>query len=87
MSPEDQELFNFDLHQLHLQGYYEGYCRGIKQFILKDDMSKMPQARKQIARSVYHGTERHVHTYIFLLLQTKKFHSMETLSQVILVIY
>ena len=52
MSPEDQELFNFDLHQLDLQGYFEGYCRGIKQFILKDDMSKMPQARKQITRSV-----------------------------------
>ena len=52
MSPEDQELFNFDLHQIHLQGYYESYCKGIKQFILKDDMSKMSQARKQITRSV-----------------------------------
>ncbi|XP_065909692.1 fatty acyl-CoA reductase 1-like [Dysidea avara] len=50
MSPEDQELFNFNLHQVHLQSYFEGYCRGIKEFILKDDMTKIPQHRKQITR-------------------------------------
>jgi fatty acyl-CoA reductase len=47
LSPEDQELFYFDLTQLQWQKYLADYMAGMRYFLLKEDTSTIPAARKR----------------------------------------
>jgi len=47
LSPEDQELFYFDLTQLQWQQYLADYMAGMRYFLLKEDTSTIPEARKR----------------------------------------
>ena len=47
LSSKDQELFYFDLTQLQWQQYLADYMAGTRYFLLKDDTSTIPAARKR----------------------------------------
>jgi fatty acyl-CoA reductase len=47
LSPEDRELFYFDLTQLEWQQYLADYMGGVRRFLLKEDTSTLPAARKR----------------------------------------
>ncbi|KAG8306270.1 hypothetical protein J6590_050641 [Homalodisca vitripennis] len=44
LSPSDQKLFNFDMKQLDWDKFFYNYIRGLRVYLLKDDMSTLPQA-------------------------------------------
>ena len=44
--------FDFDVRQIHWPTYLENYCMGTKRFALKEDIAKMPEARRNVQRSV-----------------------------------
>ena len=50
MSPADRQTFEFDVRQLNWRAYFETYIQGIRQWVLKDDPSTIPQARKILIR-------------------------------------
>ncbi|XP_046643602.1 putative fatty acyl-CoA reductase CG5065 [Daphnia pulicaria] len=50
MSTADRKIFDFDVRQLNWRSYFETYVQGIRLFILKDDPSTLPQARKTLVR-------------------------------------
>lgn len=47
LSPEDKELFYFDLTQLNWKEYLKAYVAGIRLFLLKENESTLPMARKR----------------------------------------
>uniref|UniRef100_A0A669B080 Fatty acyl-CoA reductase n=1 Tax=Oreochromis niloticus TaxID=8128 RepID=A0A669B080_ORENI len=48
MSPEDKKIFNFDVRQLHWAEYMENYCMGTKKYVLNEELSGLPAARKHL---------------------------------------
>uniref|UniRef100_A0AAQ5XYG4 Fatty acyl-CoA reductase n=1 Tax=Amphiprion ocellaris TaxID=80972 RepID=A0AAQ5XYG4_AMPOC len=48
MSPEDKKVFNFDVRQLHWAEYMENYCMGTKKYVLNEELSGLPAARKHL---------------------------------------
>ncbi|XP_062402809.1 fatty acyl-CoA reductase 1 isoform X1 [Sardina pilchardus] len=50
MSPEDKRLFNFDVRQLHWAEYMENYCMGTKKYVLNEELSGLPAARKHLSK-------------------------------------
>ncbi|XP_035011887.1 fatty acyl-CoA reductase 1 isoform X1 [Hippoglossus stenolepis] len=48
MSPEDKKMFNFDVRQLHWAEYMENYCMGTKKYVLNEELSGLPAARKHL---------------------------------------
>uniref|UniRef100_A0A3Q3SBH0 Fatty acyl-CoA reductase n=1 Tax=Mastacembelus armatus TaxID=205130 RepID=A0A3Q3SBH0_9TELE len=48
MSPEDKKTFNFDVRQLHWAEYMENYCMGTKKYVLNEELSGLPAARKHL---------------------------------------
>ncbi|XP_072242714.1 fatty acyl-CoA reductase 1 isoform X2 [Leuresthes tenuis] len=48
MSPEDKKVFNFDVRQLHWAEYMESYCMGTKKYVLNEELSGLPAARKHL---------------------------------------
>lgn len=50
MSESDRRVFNFDVREIDWRAYFETYVQGIRQWILKDDPSTLPQARKTLVR-------------------------------------
>uniref|UniRef100_A0A672ZX30 Fatty acyl-CoA reductase n=1 Tax=Sphaeramia orbicularis TaxID=375764 RepID=A0A672ZX30_9TELE len=48
MSPEDKKAFNFDVRQLHWAEYMESYCMGTKKYVLNEELSGLPAARKHL---------------------------------------
>lgn len=50
MTASDQQEFDFDVRNLNWRTYFETYVQGIRQWILKDDPSTLPQARKTLVR-------------------------------------
>ncbi|XP_076120002.1 fatty acyl-CoA reductase 1 isoform X1 [Alosa pseudoharengus] len=50
MSPEDRRLFNFDVRQLHWAEYMENYCMGTKKYVLNEELSGLPAARKHLSK-------------------------------------
>ncbi|XP_054271942.1 fatty acyl-CoA reductase wat-like [Macrosteles quadrilineatus] len=44
LSPSDQKTFNFDMKQLDWDKFFYNYIRGLRVYLLKDDMSTLPQA-------------------------------------------
>uniref|UniRef100_A0A670XYK8 Fatty acyl-CoA reductase n=1 Tax=Pseudonaja textilis TaxID=8673 RepID=A0A670XYK8_PSETE len=52
LSPEDKKVFNFDVRQLHWAEYMENYCMGTKKYVLNEEMSGLPAARKHLNKYV-----------------------------------
>ncbi|XP_018619342.1 fatty acyl-CoA reductase 1 isoform X3 [Scleropages formosus] len=48
LSPQDKKLFNFDVRQLHWAEYMESYCMGTKKYVLNEELSGLPAARKHL---------------------------------------
>ncbi|XP_029895437.1 fatty acyl-CoA reductase 1 isoform X4 [Aquila chrysaetos chrysaetos] len=57
LSPEDKKTFNFDVRQLHWAEYMENYCMGTKKYVLNEEMSGLPAARKHLnkLRNIRYG--------------------------------
>jgi fatty acyl-CoA reductase len=47
LTPEDRDIFYFDIKQLIWASYLERCVKGVRQYILKDDLSTLPEARKR----------------------------------------
>lgn len=47
LTPEDCDIFGFDIKKLNWNEYLESCVKGVRQYILKDDLSTLPQARKR----------------------------------------
>lgn len=50
MSDEDRRIFYFDVRDIDWASYLETYALGTRRFILKDDPSTLPAARKHLRR-------------------------------------
>ncbi|XP_057366398.1 putative fatty acyl-CoA reductase CG5065 [Daphnia carinata] len=50
MSPEDRRIFYFDVRTIDWASYLETYALGTRRFILKDDPSTLPAARRHLTR-------------------------------------
>uniref|UniRef100_A0A9J7YVC5 Fatty acyl-CoA reductase n=1 Tax=Cyprinus carpio carpio TaxID=630221 RepID=A0A9J7YVC5_CYPCA len=48
MGSEDKKAFNFDVRQLHWAEYMENYCMGTKKYVLNEELSGLPAARKHL---------------------------------------
>lgn len=48
MGAEDKKVFNLDVRQLHWAEYLESYCMGTKRFLLNEELSGLPAARKHL---------------------------------------
>uniref|UniRef100_U3IBS5 Fatty acyl-CoA reductase n=3 Tax=Anas TaxID=8835 RepID=U3IBS5_ANAPP len=57
LTPEDKKTFNFDVRQLHWAEYMENYCMGTKKYVLNEEMSGLPAARKHLnkLRNIRYG--------------------------------
>ncbi|NXE88224.1 FACR1 reductase, partial [Menura novaehollandiae] len=61
LNPEDKKAssctFNFDVRQLHWAEYMENYCMGTKKYVLNEEMSGLPAARKHLnkLRNIRYG--------------------------------
>jgi alcohol-forming fatty acyl-CoA reductase len=52
LSPKDREMFNFDMRSLQWPLYMEQYVLGTRRFLLKDDPSTFPAARRHLRKYV-----------------------------------
>ena len=50
MSVEDKRTFYFDVRTIDWKAYLENYSLGTRLYILKDDPSTLPRARKHLRR-------------------------------------
>ncbi|XP_033126302.1 fatty acyl-CoA reductase 1-like [Anneissia japonica] len=48
MTEEDRKIFFLDVRPLHWPTYLENYCIGTKQFVLNENLSDLPAARRHI---------------------------------------
>lgn len=44
------QTFNLDVKELHWPSYIEQYCLGAKKYVLKEEMTNINKARRQLAR-------------------------------------
>ncbi|XP_035219500.1 putative fatty acyl-CoA reductase CG5065 [Stegodyphus dumicola] len=51
--PEDQEVFFFDIRKLNWSYFWENHVLGCRKFILKEDPSTIPAARKSLRRRYF----------------------------------
>lgn len=52
LSAEDKETFKFDISAVTWESYMMNYYMGMRQFILKDEISTIPQAKIRYARYI-----------------------------------
>lgn len=52
LDPKDKELFFFDISQLDWDKYFYSYIRGVRQYLVKEDPSTIPQGLKKLRRYV-----------------------------------
>lgn len=50
LGPEDQQVFNFDVRKVDWVEYFENYVLGVKQYLLKEDMSRIPKAKEHLKK-------------------------------------
>ncbi|XP_047476457.1 putative fatty acyl-CoA reductase CG5065 [Penaeus chinensis] len=50
LSETDQKTFNFALSALHWPTYMEQYCLGTKRYVMKEELSTLPTARKHLSK-------------------------------------
>jgi alcohol-forming fatty acyl-CoA reductase len=49
----DSDEFNCDIKSINWDTYMEKYMLGIRQFLLKDDMSSLPKARRKLQKIIW----------------------------------
>lgn len=54
-SPKDREVFNFDVRPIEWLPYLEDYVLGVRKYILKENESTLPAARRRLTRLYYAG--------------------------------
>lgn len=52
LSEADQHTFNFSLSTIDWQAYLHQYCLGSKRYVMKEDLSTLPAARKRLNKYV-----------------------------------
>lgn len=52
LSESDKRTFYFDVRQIDWDAYIETYIKGARRYILKDDLSTLPTARRNLNKSV-----------------------------------
>ncbi|XP_013781053.1 putative fatty acyl-CoA reductase CG5065 [Limulus polyphemus] len=52
---KDKETFSFDVRPIKWAPYMENYVLGVRKFILKEDESTLPAARRKLQRLYYYG--------------------------------
>jgi len=50
MSETDKKLFNFDVKTINWEDYMNNFYLGIRKFLLKEEESNIPQAKKRLQR-------------------------------------
>ena len=50
MSDEDRDIFYFDVRQINWHSYIKDYVVGIRKYLLKDDLSTLPVARRNLKK-------------------------------------
>ncbi|XP_045176166.1 fatty acyl-CoA reductase 1-like [Mercenaria mercenaria] len=50
LSAEDRKTFTFNPKTIHWPTYMEAFCLGTKRFVLKEELSQLPHARKALLR-------------------------------------
>ncbi|EFX77101.1 hypothetical protein DAPPUDRAFT_54566 [Daphnia pulex] len=50
MSAKDRQIFYFNVRDINWRAYFETYILGTRRFILKDDISTLPEAKKNVAK-------------------------------------
>lgn len=48
-------MFNFDVRSLDWNAYFKDYVLGVRKFVLKEDESTLPIARRNLTRRYYIG--------------------------------
>lgn len=86
----DQKEFHFDVRNLNWLSYWEDYVIGIRKFILKEEDSMLPKARKNLKRIYY--AQKFLYLFIamiipFILATSTSFISLEWLSSIITIIW
>lgn len=62
----DAHEFNFDISNLDWDAYMEKYMMGIRTFVLKDDISSLPSARKKLKQIIW--TKRFLKLILLLIV-------------------
>lgn len=50
MSPQDREIFNFDVEKIEWENYLKRFTIGLKTFLLKEDLANLPVAHSRIRK-------------------------------------
>ena len=53
LTVEDRDTICFDIKQLNWDNYLERWVKGMRQYIVNDDLSALPQARERYEMQVY----------------------------------
>ncbi|XP_022240863.1 fatty acyl-CoA reductase 1-like [Limulus polyphemus] len=52
---KDKEIFDLDIRKIDMHEYMENYVLGVRRYVLKEDDSTLPAARKKLRRVYYLG--------------------------------
>jgi fatty acyl-CoA reductase len=52
MSTKDRQIFYFNVRDINWRAYFETYILGTRRFILKDDISTLPEAKKNVTKYI-----------------------------------
>lgn len=86
MCADDQKEFNFDVRRIHWPTYLENYCLGVKRFALKEDLSKLPEARLAIHRLVLRKRLKQLLFVIIFLWMVRWRQLMQLFGQTTLIV-
>ncbi|KAI9564151.1 hypothetical protein GHT06_007889 [Daphnia sinensis] len=50
LSARDRQIFYFNVREINWRAYFETYILGTRRFILKDDISTLPEAKKNVTK-------------------------------------
>lgn len=74
LDPKDKELFFFDISQLDWDKYFYSYIRGVRQYLVKEDPSTIPQGLKKLRRYVVLMFPMRQYIQRFLIAQSYQVH-------------
>lgn len=74
LDPKDKELFFFDISQLDWDKYFYSYIRGVRQYLVKEDPSTIPQGLKKLRRYVVLMFPMRQYIQRFLIAQIYQVH-------------
>ncbi|XP_071441774.1 fatty acyl-CoA reductase wat-like [Hetaerina americana] len=53
LDPMDQQMFQFDMNKMDWDNYFQKHILGLRVYLVKDDLSTLPEARKRWKRFYY----------------------------------